>query len=374
MRFWLVLVCVTSHLFVQVSSFTAGLPLLLDNRLLRNVEGPATSNSHQYRKSTIVRDGKVNVLRDRIRVVESTQKLTSAMKLVAAARVRQAQEAAEGSRPFNEKLQAFILGLMKIVDVDDLDVPLLQPRSEVNKVTLCVLTGDRGLCGGFNSMVIRKAKARYEQLRKMGVDVDMVVVGEKGISHFTSRDFPIRRTFPMGQKPTGDQAEEIRNELIGAYLSGETDTVELVYTKFKSLIASTPSVRTLIPFSKTELTSKGDELFEMTTDGGHFKVERKEHPPAQPTVISPIVQFDSDPSDVMEKAVELYVTGQILRTLLESVAAELAARMQSMQSATDNAQDLAKRLTLEHNRARQTAVTQELLEIVTGANAMAEGD
>merc|ERR1711924_588120 len=142
---------------------------------------------------------------------------------------------------------------------------------------------------------------------------------------------------------------------------------ELFYTKFLSLIASSPSVRTLVPFSASEVTNKGDEVFQLTSSGGDFGVERKERDVAEPQDFPNDMIFEQDPLQIVNSILPLYPNGQILRTLQESVASELAARMQSMQSATDNASALAKDLSMQYNRARQAAVTQEILEIVAGA-------
>lgn len=292
-----------------------------------------------------------------------------AMKLVAAAKVRRAQDAVLATRPFSETLQSVFGGLIQRLGGESIDLPLLTQR-EVKKVTLVVITGDRGLCGGYNSFMIKKAEKRFKELKANGVDADMVLIGKKGISYFTRRDYPIRKTFETGQNPNAKQALAISEELLNTFLSGESDAVELLYTKFVSLIASTPSVRTLVPFSASEITTKGDEVFQLTSDHGDFGVSRKELDVAAPQEFPNDMIFEQDPVQIVNSILPLYLNGQILRCLQESVASELAARMQSMQSASDNAGSLAKSLSLEYNRARQAAVTQELLEIVAGASAL----
>ena len=144
----------------------------------------------------------------------------------------------------------------------------------------------------------------------------------------------------------------------------------MLYTQFVSLIASTPSVRTLVPFSASDITQKGDEVFQLTSESGDFSVERTELEVAEPQEFPNDMIFEQDPIQIVNSILPLYLNGQVLRTLQESVASELAARMQSMQSASDNASDLSKSLSLQYNRARQAAVTQELLEIVAGAMAL----
>lgn len=292
-----------------------------------------------------------------------------AMKLVAAAKVRRAQDAVLATRPFSETLQSVFGGLIARLDNESLDLPLLTVR-EVKKVTLTVITGDRGLCGGYNSFIIKRAEQRFKELKDSGIEVDMVLIGKKAISYFQRRGYPIRKTFETGQNPNSKQALAVSEELSNTFLSGETDAVELLYTKFVSLIASQPSVRTLVPFSASDVTQKGDEVFQLTSSQGDFGVERKELDVAAPQEFPNDMIFEQDPVQIINSILPLYLNGQILRCLQESVASELAARMQSMQSASDNAGALAKSLNQEYNRARQAAVTQEILEIVSGAAAL----
>jgi len=327
------------------------------------------STAHRTRRATIVMDGKANAIRDRIATVDNTKKITSAMKLVAAAKVRRAQDSVMATRPFSETLQSVFGGLIGRLGGEAADLPLLTQR-EVNKVTLCVITGDRGLCGGYNSFMIKKAEARFKELKAQGIDCDMILIGKKGSEYFKRREYPIRAIYECTQNPNSKQALAISEEIINTFLSGETDAVELLYTKFLSLIASTPSVRTLVPFSASEISQKGDEVFQLTSAGGDFSVERKELEVAEPQDFPNDMIFEQDPLQIVNSILPLYLNGQILRTLQESVASELAARMQSMQSASDNASDLSKRLNQEFNRARQAAVTQEILEIVSGAMAV----
>jgi len=350
----------------QPAAFTTKTPLVGD-RIVNDVF--ASSGAHRTRRATIVMDGKANAIRDRISTVKNTKKITMAMKLVAAAKVRRAQDAVLATRPFSEGVQSVIGGMIDRIAVKELNLPLLANR-DIKKVTLVVVTGDRGLCGGYNSYVIKKSEARYEELKSQGIDVDMVCIGFKGIQYFTRRNFPIRRTFPCGQNAQAKDALLISDEILNSYLSGDSDAVEILYTKFVSLIASVPSIRTLVPFSATEITQAGDEVFELKSVGKDFEVERTGIDAAKAQKFPGDLTFEQDPLIIVNAFLPLYVNGQILRILQESIASELAARMQSMQSASDNASDLASRLSLEYNRARQAAVTQELLEIVSGAGSL----
>jgi F-type H+-transporting ATPase subunit gamma len=350
----------------QPASFTTSVPLV-GERASDNVI--ASGGAHRTRRATIVMDGKANAIRDRIKVVQNTKKITMAMKLVAAAKVRRAQDAVLATRPFSETLQSVFGGLIARMGGEAMDLPLLTTR-DVSRVTLVVVTGDRGLCGGYNSFMIKKAENRFKELQGQGVKVDMVLIGKKGITYFKRRKYPIRKSFDCGQNPDAKQGLAISEELLNTFLSGETDAIELLYTKFVSLIASTPSVRTLIPFSASEITQKGDEVFQLTSESGKFGVERTTLGVAEPQEFPNDMIFEQDPIQIVNSILPLYLNGQILRTLQESVASELAARMQSMQSASDNAGELAGKLSLEYNRARQAAVTQEILEIVSGAQAL----
>jgi F-type H+-transporting ATPase subunit gamma len=351
---------------VSHSSFTAQAPPAVGG-VFNDVV--AESSAHRTRKATIVMDGKANAIRDRISTVKNTRKITMAMKLVAAAKVRRAQDAVLATRPFSETLQSVFGGLIARLGPDAMDLPLLTQR-EVKKVTLLCITGDRGLCGGYNSFIIKKAENRFKELKDQGIDVDMILIGKKGISYFENRKYPIRATYECSQNPDSAQALKISNEIINAYLGGETDAVELLYTKFVSLIASTPSVRTLVPFSASDISKEGDEVFQLTSDSGKFGVERQQLEVAEPQEFPNDMIFEQDPLQIVNSILPLYLNGQILRTLQESVASELAARMQSMQAASDNADDLAKSLSLKYNRARQASVTAEILEIVAGAAAL----
>jgi len=259
--------------------FTTQAPPAVGGNVFSDVA--AESSAHRTRKATIVMDGKANAIRDRISAVKNTRKITMAMKLVAAAKVRRAQDAVLATRPFSETLQSIFGGLIERLGPDNIDLPLLTQR-EVKKVTISVITGDRGLCGGYNAFIIKKAESRYNELKEQGIEAEFILVGKKGISYFENRNYPIRATFECSQNPDASQALAISNEILNTFLSGETDAVELIYTKFVSLIASTPSVRTLVPVSASEISKEGDEIFQLTTDSGRFGIEREQLAPAEP--------------------------------------------------------------------------------------------
>mmetsp|Transcript_30429 Transcript_30429/g.39265 ORF Transcript_30429/g.39265 Transcript_30429/m.39265 type:complete len:373 (+) Transcript_30429:96-1214(+) len=318
----------------------------------------------------IVMDGKSNAIRDRIKSVKNTRKITEAMRLVAAAKVRRAQDAVLKTRPFNEALQKIFRSLSEKIGAENIDLPLLKAR-EVNKVLLVAISGDRGLCGGYNSYAIKRTEARIAELESAGLDFELITVGKK-ISTYFNRRIPekIAKTYECGQAPTGADASEISQLMLASFLGGEADAVELVYTRFVSLIASNPSLKTMLPLTASGIESATDEIFELSSADGEFDVKRTEIAAPAPYDFPPELIFEQDPLAILNAILPLYLNGQVLRSLQESVASELAARMTAMQAASDNAKSLQKDLSLQYNRARQAAVTQEILEIVSGAAAL----
>jgi len=308
-------------------------------------------------------------IRDRIQSVKNTKKITEAMRLVAAARVRRAQEQVIATRPFADRLAQVLFGLQTRLRFEDVDLPLLKKR-EVKSVGLLVITGDRGLCGGYNSNVIRRAENRAKELQAEGVDYTYVLVGRKATQYFQRRNQPIDATYSgLEQIPTAAEATNIADELLSLFLSQKVDRIELVYTKFVSLVSSRPVVQTLLPLDTQGLEAADDEIFRLTTRGGQFQVEREK----VTSTVAPLPRdmiFEQDPVQILDSLLPLYLSNQLLRALQESAASELAARMTAMSNASDNAGELIKTLSLSYNKARQAAITQELLEVVGGAEAL----
>jgi len=307
-------------------------------------------------------------LRSRIATTKNTRKITSAMKLVAAAKVRRAQEAVLRSRPFSETLERILGGLLQRVKTEGLDIPLLEDRP-VKKVGLVSITGDRGLCGSYNSAAIKQTEARIASLKAQGVEVELICIGTKGSTYFKRRETRVREAYNCGQSPTAKQAQEIAEEVLSSYYAGELDRIELLYTSFISMVASKPMVRTLVPLLPSGMEMEEDEIFKLTSKDGNISVEKETVPVAEPKNFVPDMIFEQEPSQLLNSILPLYLNGQLLRTLQESVASELAARMSAMQSATDNAKELQGSLEQEMNRARQAKITQELMEIIAGADA-----
>lgn len=320
----------------------------------------------------------LRTLRDRIASVSNTKKITDAMKLVAAAKVRRAQEAVVNGRPFSETLVQVLYNLNEQLQTEDVDIPLTQVRP-VKKIALVVVTGDRGLCGGYNNFVLKKAERRMKELRDLGVGYTIVSIGKKGNSYFKRRPaIPVDKYLETGTMPTTKEAQAIADDVFSLFISEEVDKVELLYTKFVSLIKSEPIIHTLLPLSpKGEVCdingvcvdAAEDEMFRLTTKEGRLTVEREMVRTPTPE-FSPVVLFEQDPVQILDALLPLYLNSQILRALQESLASELANRMNAMSNASDNAKELKRSLSATYNRQRQAKITGEILEIVAGADAL----
>ncbi len=311
----------------------------------------------------------LKAIRDRIKSVKNTKKITEAMRLVAAAKVRRAQEQVTSTRPFADRLAKVLYGLQGRLEFEDVDLPLLEQR-EVKSVALVVISGDRGLCGGYNNNVIKRASIRAKELAAEGIEAKYIIIGRKALQYFERRQAPIVDSFvDTNQIPTNEDVSPVAELILSSFLSETVDRVELIYTKFVSLIASRPVVQTLLPLTPQGLEVKDDEIFNLTTSGGDFKVEREKVTTEVSSFPKDMI-FEQDPAQILNALLPLFLDNQLLRAWQESAASELAARMTAMSNASDNASDLMGNLTLSYNKARQAAITQELLEVVAGAEAL----
>ena len=311
----------------------------------------------------------LKAIRDRISSVKNTRKITEAMRLVAAAKVRRAQEQVLRSRPFADRLARLLQNLQSSMRFEDLDAPLLDAR-EVQTITLLSITGDRGLCGGYNTNIIKRTELRFKELEAQGYKVDLVLIGRKAITYFQNRSYPIRATFTgLEQVPNAQEAMGIANEVLAAFLSASTDRIEIIFTKFINLVSSKPVSQTLLPLDPQGIASADDEIFRLTTREGRLTVEAGQVENAEAKLPSDIA-FDQSPDVLLNALLPLYLENQLLRSLQEAAASELASRMTAMNNASDNAKALAKTLTLDYNKARQAAITQEILEVVGGSAAL----
>ena len=278
-------------------------------------------------------------IRKRVSSVQNIQQITKAMKMVSAARLRRAQEAALAARPYAEKLEAVLQNLA--AQGGELAHPFLTERAE-NNTTLIVMTSDRGLCGGFNSSLIREAEAFMRQRSEQ--KVSLILVGRRAYDHFKRRNVAIAEEhINLYGRLSADLAHDIGQRVGEQFLNGETDSFYVLYAKFRSALVQVPTLDKILPIASTqqkEDQSAVDYLYE----------------PAPQTLLASLL--------------ERYIDMLIYRAMLESVASEHGARMTAMDNATSNAVDMIDRLTLDMNRARQAGITRELLEIVATGESL----
>ena len=289
-------------------------------------------------------------IRRRISGVKSIQKITKAMKMVAAARLRRAQEAIVSARPYAREISKLIAHLANEVDASL--HPLLQPR-EVERSLLVVVTSDRGLCGAFNANVIKAAvthiRERYPDRKADENRIRIVAIGKKGYEFFSKRDYELHsRHVGIFQHLDFGNARGIMADLMAGYLNREFDRVEVVYNEFKNVMQQRIVIEQLLPIPREELKAE---------------TVKKAHA---------ILEYIYEPSskEIIEALLPKHLNFQMWRILLESNAAALGAQMSAMDNATENAGDLITDLTLSYNKARQASITKELLEIVAGAEAL----
>jgi F-type H+-transporting ATPase subunit gamma len=292
----------------------------------------------------------VQDIKRRVRSVSNTKKITKAMELVAAARLRRAQMRIEAMRPYADRM----LELMATVARASSSVrglPLLQ-RREVRTVAIVPVTGDRGLAGAFNSQVLRNAFRVERALRGEGVDVRWLVVGRKGGSTLRFRRYEVAGHWEgFTDRPAYADAQAVAHRLAELYESGEVDRVVVVYNHFVSALTQKVVEQDLLPIPEDVLERAEDDSGEARALRGDFI-------------------YEPEPEEILARLLPVYLETELYRALLESAASEHGARMTAMRNASGNAGDLIDRLTLEMNRARQAEITQEILEVVAGADAL----
>ncbi|MGV3524477.1 MAG: ATP synthase F1 subunit gamma [Candidatus Sericytochromatia bacterium] len=281
-------------------------------------------------------------IRNRIKSLQGTQQITKAMKMVAAAKVRRAQERVMATRPYAQKLKEMFEYVAYRLAEEDVNEPLLEQR-EVKNVGLVIVTSDKGLCGGYNSNILRMATRKMEEIVAAGQTPKAWLIGNKAITFFRRGEVEVLgRYSSLPAIPTYTEAEMITEAVTQAFLEQKVDKVILIYTHFVSMIQYQPSELTLLPVTPPEGT----------------KLPQAEY------------LYEPDPVTLLQNILPRYIGRQILRALLESSASELAARMTAMDSATKNADDLLTALKLLYNKVRQAAITNEILEVVGGAEAL----
>jgi F-type H+-transporting ATPase subunit gamma len=299
--------------------------------------------------------GQERILRRRIKSVQATKKITRAMELIAASRIAKAQQRVAAAVPYSEQITEVVRDLAAAGG--EATSPLLTPRETTARACYVVLVADRGLCGAYNSSVIRAAEGEIKQDALQGRDYSLVLVGRKAETYFRFRGYTIDAQFGgFTDSPTYDHAKAIGQKVVDMYLAGEVDVVHLVYTRFVSAGFQEVVMRPLVPLERTILT------------GGDGK------PVGHADGVTPAgYEYEPDPTTILDTLVPRYVEARVWAALLNAAASEHAARQRAMKSATDNAEELIKNLSRVMNRARQDAITTEIMEIVGGAEALAGG-
>ena len=286
-------------------------------------------------------------LKKRIKSVKSTQKITKAMKMVAAAKLKKAQENAEKGRPYSEKLRNIILNLTKSIS-DNTNAPKLLVGNGKDRVYLCVvITADRGLCGGFNSNICKLAKKHFKNILKEGKELKIITVGSKGHDQIKTefgKYIIDKKSFKEKKQISFSEANEVGKNVIELFEKEQFDKCLIFYNNFKNVITQIPQAEQIIPtFFKKDDKVK-DDIFSY--------------------------EFEPDEDEILEDLLPKNVSTQIFKAFLENAASEQGSRMTAMDNATRNAGDLVDKLTINYNRSRQASITKELIEIISGAESL----
>jgi F-type H+-transporting ATPase subunit gamma len=299
-------------------------------------------------------------VKNRISSIKNINKITRAMEMVAAARLRRAEQRIAALRPYAQ-------GMRKLTRraADQAGgiprVPVLVEREDVKRVGVVLVTGDRGLAGAFNANIIREGMRLKREIREQGAEPVFTVVGRKGISALTFRKEELRTTYAgFTDRPAFANAREIGEELTARYVDEGLDRVELVYNRYVSPLTQHVWRQTLLPLQQAEVIGEGVDAEEEETE--ETEIERAHSRSA--------MEFEPDAEKLLAQLIPEYVSISVYRALLESAASELGARMTAMRSAAENAETMMEDLTLEMNRVRQSEITQEILEVVAGAEAL----
>jgi F-type H+-transporting ATPase subunit gamma len=287
-------------------------------------------------------------LRNRITSVKSTQKITKAMKMVAAAKLRKAQENAEKGRAYSEKMNQIINNLKSSI-TDSSSAPKLLAGTGNSDVHLClVMTADRGLCGGFNTNIVKKAREHFNQVINSNQKLKIITVGSKGSDQLRRnfKDYIVEKISYKNLKTISvNEASELTSKIITMFNNNEFDVCTIFYNKFKSVISQEPQAQQIIP-----VESSDTKEIEETNDTQY--------------------EFEPDENEILEHLLPQNITTQIFKAFLENAASEQGSRMSAMDNATRNAGDLIDKLTINYNRSRQAVITKELIEIISGAESL----
>ena len=284
-------------------------------------------------------------LKKRIASVKSTQKITKAMKMVAAAKLRRAQESAEKGRPYSEKMNNVILNLSNGIS-DKENAPKLLSGTGQEKTHLCVvMTSDRGLCGGFNSNIIKKAKIHFAKILDEGKELKIITVGSKGndqLKRVYGDKIIENISFKESKNANYFDADKVGKMVIEKFEAGEFDVCTIFYNQFKNVITQIPQAQQIIPLNNEGEENNSEESYE----------------------------FEPDEDEILSNLLPKNISTQIFKAMLENSASEQGSRMSAMDNATRNAGEMVDKLTIEYNRSRQAAITKELIEIISGAESL----
>ena len=293
-------------------------------------------------------------LKRRVRSITNTRKVTKAMELVASARLRRSQQRIESMRPYADRMQELMAGVAQAAGA--VRLPLLQQREQVKTIAIVPMTGDRGLAGGFNAQVLRRSFALAREAEAAGQHVVWYPSGRRGGSTLRFRRLSVAQGWTgFSERPAYSDAQAMAHALSEAFVNGDVDRVVLVYNKFESALVQRVTVSDLLPIPENVLSAGEDEDLndrERAVRGDFI--------------------YEPEPEEILQRLLPVYLETEIYRALLESAASFLAAQMTAMRSASKNAEELVDSLTLAMNRARQAQITQEILEIVAGADALTQ--
>ncbi|HXV56322.1 MAG TPA: ATP synthase F1 subunit gamma [Gaiellaceae bacterium] len=293
----------------------------------------------------------VQDIKRRLRSVRNTRKITKAMELVAAAKLRRAEARIAALRPYAERMRELMIGTARATP--SRGFPLLEERESVGSVAILPLTGDRGLAGAFNAQIVRRALQLEREVRAQGADVRWVVAGKKGRSTLRFRRYAIEQAWvDFTDRPAYSDAVAIAHTLGRLFVEREVDRVVMVYNHYVSPLTQTVSVEDVLPIPRTLLEEEEKSAYEIALEGDFI--------------------YEPEPEEILGRLLPTYLETTVYRALLESAASEHGARMTAMRNASKNAGELIDSLTLEMNRARQSEITQEILEVVAGADALTQ--
>ena len=285
-------------------------------------------------------------LRKRIKSVKSTQKITKAMKMVAAAKLRKAQENAEKGRPYSEKMNNIILNLSSSI-TDKENAPKLLAGTGNEKVHLCiVLTADRGLCGGFNANIVKKAKSFFEKIKTEGKSLKIITVGSKGydqLKRVYGNQIIEKVSFKNSKVANYLDAEIVGKKIIELFEKNEFDICTIFYNRFKNVITQIPQEQQIIPLKSSEVKKN---------------------------LVEDNYEFEPEEDEILSNLLPKNISTQLFKAMLENSASEQGSRMSAMDNATRNAGEMVDKLTIQYNRSRQAAITKELIEIISGAESL----